>query len=315
MLPVRGAKQRALLALLLLHANQVVSSSRLIDELWADDPPESGSAALQVRVARLRKALGPGGKAIVTRAPGYAIHVGSDQLDLQRFERLVAEADRDLRARDAARAASGLGEALSLWRGAPLADLAGEAFAQPAIARLEDLRLFAQELRIEAQLALGRHTELVGELQALVASQPLREGPCGQLMLALYRAGRQAEALEAYQTTRQTLVEQLGIEPGPRLRDLERSILRQDRALDIAVAPAGMRSILTASICGRPLQPLLTLAEHLARHPQREMIAARLVEDMRTLAVASADVTAECEELRARGVVARAAVFTSGSPG
>jgi hypothetical protein len=134
-------------------------------------------------------------------------------------------------------------------------------------------------------------------------------------MLALYRAGRQAEALEAYQTTRQTLVEQLGIEPGPRLRDLERSILRQDRALDLAAAPSGMRAILAAGVCGRPLGPLLTLAEHLARQPQREVIAARLVEDVRALAGASADVTGDCEALRARGVVARAAVFTSSSPG
>src|SRR5260221_130722 len=145
-LPLGGTKQRALLALLLLHANHIVSSDRLIDELWGDEPPESGTAALQVRVSKLRKALGAGGEAIVTRAPGYVIHVGSDQLDLQRFERLVSEAERDLQEGDPAQASSKLSDALSLWRGAPLADLAYESFVQLAIARLEELRLVAQEL-------------------------------------------------------------------------------------------------------------------------------------------------------------------------
>jgi DNA-binding SARP family transcriptional activator len=310
-----GAKQRALLALLLLHANQVISSDRLIDELWGDDPPESGTAALQVRISKLRKALGAGGEAIVTRAPGYVIHVGSDRLDLQRFERLVSEAERDLHGGDCAQASAKLADALSLWRGAPLADLAYESFAQPAIARLQELRLVAQELRIEAELALGRHNEVVGELDALVAAHPLREGLRRQLMLALYRSGRQAEALEAYQAARRTLVEHLGIEPGPRLQELERSILRHDRSLDPVVPPMPLRSILVAWLGDRPLEPPLALAEPLARQPQREVIAARLLEDRGVLAAASAEVGAECEALRARGVVARAAVFTSTSPG
>jgi DNA-binding SARP family transcriptional activator len=314
-LPLGGTKQRALLALLLLHANHIVSSDRLIDELWGDEPPESGTAALQVRVSKLRKALGAGGEAIVTRAPGYVIHVGSDQLDLQRFERLVSEAERDLQDGDPAQASSKLGDALSLWRGAPLADLAYESFVQLAIARLEELRLVAQELHIEAELALGRHNEVVGELDALVAAHPLREGLCRQLMIALYRAGRQAEALEAYQAARRTLVEQLGIEPGPRLQDLERSILRQDRSLDPVAPPTALRSILVAAIGDRLLEPLLGLAEPLARQPLREVIAARLLEDRGALAAASAEVGAECEALRARGVIARAAVFTSSSPG
>jgi DNA-binding SARP family transcriptional activator len=314
-LPLGGTKQRALLALLLLHANQVISSDRLIDELWADERPESGPAALQVRVSKLRKALGAGGKLIVTRAPGYVIHVGSDQLDLQRFERLVSEAERDLRGGDPAQASSKLGEALSLWRGAPLADLAYELFVQPAIARLEELRLVAQELRIEAELALGRHNEVVVELDALVAAHPLREGLSGQLMLALYRSGRQAEALEAYQAARRTLVEQLGIEPGPRLQDLERSILRQDPALDPVASPTPLRSILVAGVGDGPLEPLLAVGEPLVRRPEREVIAARLLEDRGALAAASSEVGAKCEALRARGVVARAAVFTSSSPG
>ncbi|HZR92524.1 MAG TPA: AfsR/SARP family transcriptional regulator [Gaiellaceae bacterium] len=314
-LSLGGTRQRALLALLLLNANQVVSSARLIDELWGDDPPDSGTAALQVRVSQLRKALGAGGGAIVTRAPGYVIHLGSDQLDLQRFERLLAEADRDLRGGDPGQASSKLGEALSLWRGAPLADLADEAFAQPAIARLEELRLVAQELRIEADLTLGRHNELVGELEALVAAHPLREGLCRQLMLALYRSGRQAEALEAYQTSRRTLVEELGIEPGPRLKDLERSVLRQDRSLDLVAAPALLRSILVAGIGDQPLEALLSLAELLASRPQREVIVARVFESREALARAAADLAARCDALRARGVVARPAVFTSGTPG
>jgi DNA-binding SARP family transcriptional activator len=314
-LPVGGTKQRALLALLLLHANQVVASDRLIDELWGDEPPESGTAALQVRISKLRKALGAGGEAIVTRAPGYVMHVGSDQLDLQRFERLVSEAERDLHGGDPAEASSKLGEALSLWRGGPLADLAYESFLQPAIARLEELLLVAQELHIEAELALGRHNEVVGELDALVAAHPLREGLCRQLMLALYRSGRQAQALEAYQAARRTLVEQLGIEPGPRLQDLERSILRQDRLLDPVAPPTPLRSILVAGVGDRLLEPLLALAEPLARQPQREVIVARLLEDRGALAVASAAVGADCEALRGRGVVARAAVFTSTSPG
>jgi DNA-binding SARP family transcriptional activator len=314
-LPLGGTRQRALLALLLLNANQVVSSDRLINELWGDDPPDSGTAALQVRVSQLRKALGAAGKAIVTRAPGYVIHLGSDQLDLQRFERLVSEANRDVEGGDAALASAKLLEALSLWRGAPLADLAYESFAQPAIARLEELRLVAQELRIEADLVLGRHNERLVELEALVAAHPLREGLCRQLMIALYRSGRQAEALDAYQAARRTLVEQLGIEPGPRLQELERSILRQDRTLDLIARPAPLRSILVAGLRDRPLEPLLALAEPLARHGQREVIVATLLADRAALAAASSDVGAQRDVLRRRGVIARTAAFTSGSPG
>jgi DNA-binding SARP family transcriptional activator len=313
--PLGGTKQRALLALLLLHANQVVSSDRLIDNLWGEMPPESGTAALQVRVSKLRRALGAGGQSIVTRTPGYVIHVGSDQLDLQRFERLVSEADRDLEGGDPAQASTKLGEALSLWRGAPLADLAYESFAQPAIARLEELQLVAHELRIEADLAMGRHKELVGEIEALVAAHPLREGLRRQLMLSLYRSGRQAEALEAYQATRQTLVEHLGIEPGPGLHELQRAILHQDRSLDLVAPPELLRSILVAGIGDLPLRLLLPVAMPLARQPQRELIVARLLEDRGALGTASAEAGAECEALRAQGAVARAAVFTSSSPG
>src|SRR5579871_1958804 len=153
LVPLAGVKQRALLALLLLNANQVVSSDRLVDELWPGQTPEAGRAALQVRVSQLRKALGDGGGAIVTSPPGYLVRVGRDELDLHRFERLVTDAD----ASDPGAAAGALRDALALWRGPPLADLAYEPFAQPAIRRLEELRLGALEKRIEADLALARH--------------------------------------------------------------------------------------------------------------------------------------------------------------
>ena len=197
-LPLPGAKQRALLAILLLNANRVVSADRLLDELWAEQPPESGTTALQVQVSRLRKALGDGGKAVVTTASGYALRLARDELDLHRFERLAEEAD----ASEPAVAAAKLREAIALWRGPALADLAYESFAQAAIGRLEELRVTALERRIEADLALGRHALLVGELEELVAEHPLREHLRGQLILALYRSGRQAEALEAYQGAR-----------------------------------------------------------------------------------------------------------------
>ena len=188
-----GPKQRSLLALLLLHANEVVSSDRLIDELWPGEAAEQGAAALQASVSRLRKALGGGTGVVETVAPGYMLRLGSAELDLRHFEELIAEAE----GAEPASAAATLREALALWRGPPLADFAYEPFAQTAIARLEELRVLALEKRIDADLALGRDAELVAELESLVAQHPLREGLRAQLMLALYRAGRQAEALEA----------------------------------------------------------------------------------------------------------------------
>ena len=223
-----GRRQRALLALLLLSANEIVSSDRLIEELWGEQSPESGRAALKVRVSQLRKALGPAGKLVQTRAPGYVLRIESDQLDLFRFERLVGESEGAA----PALAASLLREALAVWRGAPLADLAYEPFAQAAIRRLDDLRLAALQRRIDADLALGRHAAVAGELEELAADHPLQERFRGQLMLALYRCGRQADALAAYQSARAVLVEQLGIEPSKALRELEQAILTQDPALD-----------------------------------------------------------------------------------
>src|SRR6266849_5912880 len=186
--PFAGASQRALLALLLLHTNEVVSSDRLIDELWDAEPPGSGVTALQVRVSQLRKALGPAAERLETRPPGYLLHVARDELDLERFTRLLRQAD----GAEPALAAEKLREALSLWRGPALEDFAYEPFAQAAIGRIEELHLTAVERRIDADLALGRHAELVGELEALIVEHPLRETLRGQLMLALYRSGRQA---------------------------------------------------------------------------------------------------------------------------
>ena len=240
LLRLSGARQKALLALLLLHANEVVSSDRLIDELWGEEPPEKAANALQARVSQLRRALGrSGSEALVTRAPGYLLEVGPGELDAERFEQLAREGRRALAQGDAAGAAALLVAALALWRGPALADFAYEPFAQGEIARLEEARLAALEERLEADLALGRHGELAGELEALVTAHPVRERLRGQLMLALYRSGRQAEALEAYQETRRALVEELGIEPSPPLRELHAAILNQDAALELRIeAPA-----------------------------------------------------------------------------
>ena len=314
-----GPKPRALLAVLLLHPNEVVPADRLIDELWGEDSPERAAAALRVNVSRLRKALPQ--DVLTTRSPGYVVGVEPDELDLHRFEQLVDEG-RGLLARGlAADASERLCDALSLWRGPALADFAYESFAQAAIARLEEIRLGAVELRIDADLALGRHDELVGELESLVAEHPLRERMRRYLMTALYRSGRQAEALDAYQDARRALVDELGIDPSPALQELERAILRQDPALDVeASAPArarevAERSILVAITNEPHVDALLAVAEPLVRDPPRVMILARVVSDVAELRSASAWLEERRSALEARGVVARSASFTSTAPG
>jgi YVTN family beta-propeller protein len=226
-----GGRERALLALLLLHANEVVRTDSLIEELWRGEPPASAAKALQVYVSRLRKRLGA--EVVVTRARGYAVVVAHDQLDVARFERLVDEA----RGAGPLEAASKLRDALSLSRGPPLPELANEPFAQADVARLEELRLAALEDRIDADLALGRHSELVAELELLVARNPYRERLRRQLMLALYRSGRQTEALAAYREARRALSDELGLEPSSELKELERRILAHDEALAAPEAP------------------------------------------------------------------------------
>src|SRR5438874_7519983 len=225
-----GQKRRALLAVLLLDANNVVSRDRLIDALWGEEPPDTARNTIQVYVSQLRKLLPD--DVLETAPPGYRLILDPDAVDLFEFVRLSEEGRTALGAADAAGAAETLRAALALWRGAPLADLPWEPFAQAEIVRLEELRLAALEDRIEADLALGRHGQLVGELERLVAEQPLRERLRAQLMLALYRSGRQADALAVYQRARRTLVDELGIEPSESLRHLERGILEHDPSLD-----------------------------------------------------------------------------------
>ena len=231
LLPLGDGKPRALLALLLLNANEAVSSERLIDELWDERPPPTAAKILQNYVSQLRKALGEG--RLETRGRGYALRVEAGELDADAFEALLAEARA---AGSAEQAAGTLRTALGLWRGPPLGDLGLDA-ARTEIARLEERRLVALEERVEAELELGRHGDLVGELDALVARHPLRERLRGQLILALYRSGRQAESLAAYQDARRMLSEELGIDPSPALRQLEKAILVQDPSLQLSGPP------------------------------------------------------------------------------
>jgi DNA-binding SARP family transcriptional activator/streptogramin lyase len=232
-LPLGGPKQRALLALFLLHANEVVSRDRLIDGVWGERPPDTIAAVLNVYLSKLRKLLASAGAgaALVTRPDGYMLEVEPAQLDLHRFERLVREGKEAFAAGNVDQAAAKLAQAEALWRGPPLADLTHLHFASSQIGRLAELRLSAVEERVDADLARGRHVDLVPELMALVVEHPLRERLRAQLMLALYRAGRQSEALQAYREARHLLAEQLGIDPGPELQSLERAILVQDPSL------------------------------------------------------------------------------------
>jgi DNA-binding SARP family transcriptional activator/DNA-binding beta-propeller fold protein YncE len=222
---IRRGKEQTLLIYLLLHANEVVPSGRLIDALWDERPPPTASKILQNAVSHLRKELGDG--RLVTRDPGYVLRVDEDELDVQQFERLAREG----RSR----------EALALWRGPPLLDLRDERFADDARRRLEEQRLAVLADRIDDDLAAGRHPELVPELEELIAEHPLQERLYAQLMLALYRAGRQGEALEAYQRARKTLSDELGLEPGPELQELERKILKHDPAIAPPPAPRAAR--------------------------------------------------------------------------
>ncbi|HJV09461.1 MAG TPA: AfsR/SARP family transcriptional regulator, partial [Acidimicrobiales bacterium] len=220
-------KQRALLALLLVHAGSVVSADKLADDLWSGEPPEDPAAALQVQVSRLRKVLGA--PTVESRKPGYRLALGdAGDVDAAHFEALVAEA------RQAAPAAALAlyDDALGLWRGPALAEFADEPWALPEAARLEELRLAALEERADAELALGRHADVVGPLRSLASAHPLREPLWSRLIVALYRCGRQAEALRAYADLRRQLGEELGIDPSPALQRLEEAVLLQAPELD-----------------------------------------------------------------------------------
>jgi DNA-binding SARP family transcriptional activator/pimeloyl-ACP methyl ester carboxylesterase len=242
-LALHGARTRAVLAMLLAHANQVVSADRLIDELWPGQPADRATHSLQVRLSQLRQALRSAGEEgrLVTRTPGYLIQAAAGELDATRFGQLAAEGTAALASGDAPTAAQRLETALSLWRGPAFADADGAPFAQAEAARLEEARLAALEALIDARLACGGHRGLIGELGSLTSAHPLRERFWFQRLLALYRSGRQADALRAYRELRDILAGQLGIEPGPDLRELETRILRQDSKLDYRPArrPAG----------------------------------------------------------------------------
>jgi DNA-binding SARP family transcriptional activator/pimeloyl-ACP methyl ester carboxylesterase len=233
-LRLRGGKQRALLALLLVNANRTLALDRIVDELWGEDVPETAQKMVQIYVSQLRKSLPPG--MLHTRPPGYALVLERAQLDLHRFETAAGEARTALEGGRVRQAADGLREALSLWRGPALAEFASEPFAHREGARLEELRIAALESRLEADLALGDHHAAVGELEALIAQHPLRERLRAQHMLALYRSSRHAEALASYQAFRRTLAQDLGIEPSASLRELERLMLQQDSSLELAAA-------------------------------------------------------------------------------
>jgi predicted ATPase/DNA-binding SARP family transcriptional activator len=247
-LSVKGKKPRALLALLILRRNEPVPTEVLIEDLWGDKAPATAANTLQVYVSQLRKIVGD---RLTRDGSAYRLRIDSGELDAERFEQLAEEGDAVLRRRSFREAAELLGEALSLWRGPALADLRYESFAQGETARLDELRLVANENRIEADLGLGRHDQVIGELEALIAEQPLRERLRSLQMLAFYRAGRQADALEAYQAARQTLLDELGLEPGPELRELEQAILRQDEALSRRPLPQSNVPVPASTLVGR----------------------------------------------------------------
>jgi len=275
-----GSKQRTLLASLLLHANEVVSRDRLIDELWGASPPDTAPTALQVHVSQLRKTLGR--DLILTQPPGYLIQIGDGELDLHRFERLVAAA----RAEEPVQAAQLLREGLGLWRGAPLAELS-DFFAPAERARLVEQRLAALEQRIQADLGLGRHAELVPELEGLVRQQPLRERLRGQLMLALYRCGRQADALEVYRSGRRLLDEELGLEPDDELQRLEKAILNHDPSLESPEAAEAERpSVAQRRRASSQTQPAVPPDSVAVIDPQRSRVVGHVLVGRRPVALA-----------------------------
>jgi predicted ATPase/DNA-binding SARP family transcriptional activator len=270
-LALGSPRARALLAALILHADRVVSVDDLIDSLWPEEPPASGRHTIEVYVSRLRKELHKDGRPrLETKAPGYVVHLAEgDALDAQAFEALVDEGRAERANGNPAHAAELLDKALQLWHGQALADVAGDSFARGPVARLEELRLAALEDRIEADLELGRHLELVPELEALVSHHPLRERLRGQLMLALYRCGRQGEALDAYRAARRTLHDELGLAPTRALQQLERAILNQDSGLELRSAALRPPPA--------PLTPLIGRGEELVQLTSILRTDARLV--------------------------------------
>src|SRR5215213_4379029 len=239
-----GAKPRALLAVLVLHLNEVVTRERLIEEIWSDAAPATAVKSVQVYVSALRRSLPTMAPVLLTRSGGYVLQLDPDAVDARRFESAVHAGRRALEDDRYECAAETLKEGLALWRGPPLMDFTYEPFAQAEIARLEELRLAAFEARLDAELRLGRHAALIGELEGLVAAHPARERMAGQLMIALYRNGRQADALDVYRRARAHLDTEFGLEPAPELRALQLAVLQQSlpgpagRGSDVESAPA-----------------------------------------------------------------------------
>ena len=284
--PLGGPRQRAVLAVLLLQPNRVVSADRLVEDVWAGHAPEASVTSLQTYVFHLRRALEPGrprggaGEVLATRDRGYLLQVSRERLDAALFEDGLAAGLAALEAGRHSQASERLGRALGLWRGPVLADLSGYAFIQVEAARLEELRLAAWEARIEADLALGRHNAVTAELEKLVAEHPLRERLHGQLMLALYRGGRQADALAAYRRVRDLLAAELGIDPGEPLQRLHASVLAHDPALDwngSRPAPPEGRPAGVGTPAPRPPGPRLTAGRRglgwVRRRPRRLLAA------------------------------------------
>ena len=313
--PVRlgGSRQRATLAILLLNANRVVSVDRIVEDLYAEAAPVTALKQVQRQISELRKALGS--STIETRSPGYVIRLSPEQLDLGVFERLAADATEAISADDPRRAADLLRKGLELWRGDPLVDLAYESFAQASIERLQEIRLAALEQRIDADLALGAHSKLVGELDALVQEHPVRERFHAHRMLALYRSGRQAEALKAYAEARQKLMDGFGIEPSPALKKLERQMLAQDPRLELdpdGRSEPGWTASRRRTVLAVPNDgPGVARLERLVTSAEQELIIARLVGAESELAAALASVEVE---RRSAETPIRVAAFTSSEP-
>jgi DNA-binding SARP family transcriptional activator len=318
--PLGGRTQRAVLAALLLQANETVSVDRLVEAVWGERAPATAAHAVHVYVSKLRKVLGA--EAIGHTPTGYVLRVAPGKVDLERFERHVRSARQELATNDATRACELLDEALALWRGRPLADLELESFAQASIARLDELRLAAIATRAEARLSLGRHDEVIPELEELAAEHPHDERLCGLLMHALYRAGRQADALSRYQATRVTLSEELGLEPSESLQQLERRILAREISLDRDVGESEqIRSVVVLPRRLDQLEALAAISEPfgLSRNPH-EVILTWLEQPGPAKAVSSAlaEASALLARLRAglveRGARARVAAFTAADP-
>jgi ABC-type transport system substrate-binding protein/DNA-binding SARP family transcriptional activator/streptogramin lyase len=300
-LELPAGKPRALLAALLLRSGEVVSVDALVDELWGEHPPPTAAKNVQGYVARLRRTLGEG--VLVTQTPGYALRIDEQLLDSSRFRALIEEARHE----EPAAAAERLREALALWRGPPLADFTYEPFAQEEIRRLEDLRLTALEDRIEADLALGRHEDVVAELESLVRAHPLHERLQGELLVALYRCGRQAEALEVYRAARHRFVDELGVEPSPELQRLERAILEHDPSLQAPPRSERRGPVSAAPRIGR--RGMLAIAGLIVAAGVAALLVTRLSSDAHALRAAPNSIGV------VEGTKVRAVITGGGEPG